>query len=133
MRSKWLAAAFLVAAALGSSSCGAVGPSNNVTDTFTDTLQPLIGDVKEFPFNVGKSGEYSIKIATLDPPKNVFLQVYFGTPSDFGCQIIQSNSVAYRGVTALSGAIQKGTWCAGILDLGSLTEAETFVLEVSHP
>jgi predicted small secreted protein len=133
MRTTRLAAALLVAAALASASCGTVGPGNNITESFTDTLQPFIGDHKEFPFNVGKTGEYSVKINSLDPPKNVFLQVYFGTPSALGCQVIQSNSVAYRGVTALSGAIQKGLWCVGIADLGSLAGPETFVLEVSHP
>lgn len=132
MRQTWMAAV-LLAAALMTESCGTVGPGDNVTETFTGTLQPFTGDHKEFPFNVGKTGEYSLKIASLDPPKNVFLQLYFGSPSDFGCQIIQVNSAAYTGVAGLSGAINKGLWCVGIADLGSLTQAETFTLEVSHP
>lgn len=132
MRSRWMAAPVL-AAALGSWSCGTVGPGDNVTETFTETLQPFIGDFKEHPFNVGKTGEYSLKIVSLDPAVNVFLGVYFGTPGDFGCQIIQQNLIATPGREALSGSIRKGLWCAGVADRGTLQQAETYVLEVRHP
>ncbi len=132
MGSKWIAAVAL-AAALGAAACGTVGPGDNITETFTDTLQPFVNDFKEFPFNVGKSGEYSVKIRSLDPAQNYFLDVYFGVPSDFGCQIAQENPIAVPGLQALSGAIRKGTWCVGIRDLGSLKQTEGFTLDVSHP
>jgi hypothetical protein len=129
---KWIAA-IVVALSLAAAACGTVGPENNVTQTFTGTLQPFINDFKEFTFSVGKSGEYSVKIASLNPPKNLFLEVYFGTPGSLGCSPIQDNISAYPGYTALNGAIQKGTWCVGIRDLGSLEQTRDFVLEVSHP
>jgi hypothetical protein len=132
MASKWIAAT-LVAVACGAAACGSVGPENNVKEQFTDTLQPFVSDFKEFPFNVGKTGEYSAEILSLDPPKNLFLDVYFGVPSDLGCQRVQDNPISVPGLQALSGAIRKGTWCVGIADLGTLPQAETFVLEVSHP
>lgn len=131
MRSKWTAAA--LAAALVSGSCSTIGPGDNVTETFSATLQPFIGDFHEHPFNVGKTGEYALKIASLTPAANVPLVVYLGTPSEFGCQVIQRSLIAYPGLTALSSSIRKGTWCVGVADGGTLKQAETYVLEVSHP
>jgi hypothetical protein len=123
----------VAAVALAAAACGTVGPGDNVTETFSDTLQPFIGDFKEHPFNVGKNGEYSVRIGALDPAVNLFLVVYFGVPSDAGCQIIQQNLIATPGREALSGEIRKGLWCVGIADRGTLTQAETYKLEVSHP
>ncbi len=127
-----LAAAVLCAAVLATISCGGVvDPSNNVTETFTGTLQP--GGVAAFPFSTSKSGEYAIKITALAPNTNIFLLTTYGVPQGGGCAPVAQNQFSALNTTALAGAITPGTWCVALQDLGVLTVPETFTLTVAHP
>jgi hypothetical protein len=126
-----LAAAVLCAAAIATISCGGVvDPSKNVTESFNGTLQPGGGAV--FTFSTSKSGEYAIKLTALAPNTNVPLLITYGIVQSGQCGPIAQN---YGGLntTALSGAIQPGTWCVAIEDVGALTAEETFTVAVAHP
>ncbi len=129
MRVRW--AVGLLIATIGVAGCGSVGPSKNVSETFTGTLVPNQLDFHEFQFNVGKNGEYSLEY-TLTPAVNVFLYTYFGVPNG-ACAAVQENTLSAPGHVALSGAINPGSWCVGIQDLGAITQDEQFTLTVSHP
>lgn len=130
------AAAFGIAALLTVSCGGIVSPSNNVSETFSGTLEPFpsTASLIVFSFSTSKSGEFSVKITALAPATNLFLQTFYGQlQSDGSCGIIQANQFSTLNTTALAGAITPGKWCVGIRDIGTLSANETFTLTVAHP
>jgi hypothetical protein len=124
-------------AAIVTISCGGVvDPSNNQTENFSGTIQPLAagGTGFVFPFNVSKSGEYSITVTSLTPatPNNI-IGVGFGQFISGQCSPFTLNQFAVVGRTGSAGAIQQGSWCAIVFDPGILTAPVTFQANVKHP
>ncbi len=132
MKLKLFAALLLAASA---AACGGVvDPSQNVTENFSGTLNPGVGDSKIFNFTVSKSGEYSIEVTSANPATtNNILGVGFGVVVSGTCSPYSLNPIATIGRTGSAGAIQPGTWCAIIYDPGILTQATTFQAWVKHP
>ena len=130
-------AGVLIVAALVTVSCGGVvDPSQNVTSTFSGTLEPYpsANSSKLFTFTTSKSGEFSVKITALAPNTNVFLDTLYGqSVSADSCSPFQDNQFSVLNTTSLSGAITPGTWCVVIRDIGRLTANEDFTLGVAHP
>ena len=120
----------LLALALVSASCKISSPSNNQKETFSGTLQP--SGRSDFSFNVNKNGEYQIKVTALNPSVSV-VGIAFGTPSVAGCVAVEANSNAILNVQALGDAISPGAYCGVIYDVGALTTAVQYTVEVSHP
>ena len=133
-----LAAAMIVG--LVASACGGpTDPSQNVTDTFSGSVQPFqAGPVHTF--NIPNLGEFSVSLTAITPG-NTFLGVLYGQPSGSGCTAIQQNvaSSSNLGRTVLTGQIIiKGTYCVQAFDpvnlTGSpLTVAQNYTLQVRHP
>ena len=133
-----LAAALIVG--LAAAACGGpTDPSNNVTDTFSGSVQPFsVGP--GHTFNIPNLGEFSVSVTAISPG-NTFLGVLYGQPSGNGCAAIQQNvaSSANLGRTVLTGQIIiKGTYCVQAFDpiniTGSpLTVAQNYTLQVRHP
>ncbi len=110
---------------------GVVSPSQNQTTTIEGVLQ--VGGSALHNFNVTKNGEYTVTIASLNPPANVFLVLLIGQVFSGQCVPIQQTNFAVVGRSALAGPITQGTHCVVIADPGTLTVAETYVIRVSHP
>jgi len=130
--------ALLIASVLGGISCGSVtSPSNNVTDTFSGTLEPR--GLKIHPFSVSATGEVSVKITSLQPNPNLLLGTAVGQPqSDGACaysQRIFPSEFAAVNIVSVTGPIEKGSWCVAIYDPlpGRLAVASAYTLTVSHP
>jgi hypothetical protein len=134
MRSRF-AAALGIAALLTMSCGGVVSPSDNVSESFSGTLDPATSNnIAIFAFTTTKSGEFNVKITALAPTTNVFLLTFYGqAQAGNNCGIIQANQFSTLNTTALAGAITPGTWCVGIQNQGTLAAAETFTLTVAHP
>jgi hypothetical protein len=130
-------AGVLIVAALVTVSCGGVvDPSQNVTTEFKGTLEPYpsANSSKLFTFTTSKSGEFSVKITTLAPNTNVFLDTLYGQAvAADSCSPLQDNQFSVLNQTSLSGAITPGTWCVVIRDIGTLKANEDFTLAVAHP
>ena len=130
-------AGVLIVAALVTVSCGGVvDPSQNVTSTFSGTLEPFpsANSSKLFTFTTSKSGEFSVKITALAPNTNVFLDTVYGqSVAADSCSPFQENQFSVLNQTALSGAITPGNWCVVIRDIGTLKANEDFTLTVAHP
>ena len=120
---------------------GPVDPSQNKTDTFSGTAQPLnVGPLNTF--NVPNLGEITVSLTSL-MPGNVAAGVAYGQPQGNGCLPIQQNAVgtASIGRTALSGQILiKGTYCVVVFDpsgvllnIAPWPVAQTYTVTVSHP
>ena|SRR5262245_6504888 len=134
-----LAVALLVLLVVG---CGGpTKPSDNVTDSFTGTVQPSSSDIKLF--DIGNTGEITVKLVTLTPGTNVLVGVLYGQNGSGGCQPVQTNSLVTNnniGHTVLSGSILiKGQYCLAVFDPYTVSTgapwpvAQTYTIEVNHP
>ena len=132
--------AALVVAVIATACGGFTDPSNNQTETFSGTVQPL--GATSHLYTVSNSGEFSISVTAITPG-NVFLGVGYGQPGANGaCGLIQNNVInqSQIGRTALSGQILiKGQYCVAILDpallanIAALPVPETYTVQVRHP
>jgi hypothetical protein len=137
MRPRIVPAVALAVACAVMFACGGItSPSNNVTDTFSGTIQPA-GDGGLRAFNVPSTGEYTVKVTALGPNTSVIIgvDVYQDTSNGncTGLQVYQRNTFVTLNVQALSGQIFSGHYCVRAFDVGGLTTATTYTLTVSHP
>jgi hypothetical protein len=122
----------LLAAALFTTACGGVvSPSQNQTRDLPGTLQP--GGSALHTFDVTKNGEFTVTLASLTPPVNVFMVLLIGQVFQGQCIPFQQTNFAVVGRSALTGPINQGAYCVVIADQGGLTQAVTYSIRVSHP
>ena len=113
--------------------CGGVSdPSKNVIETFSGTVP--VGGSAFNPFQVSRSGEFSITLVSLSPPAAVFVAVSLGSVFGGGCSPNQTNQLSTAGHTVLNGPITvPGTYCVRVDDEGFFTVPESYTVQVSHP
>jgi hypothetical protein len=108
-----------------------VDPSDNKTEQVTGLIE-LLGSGPVHTFSVSKRGEYSLLLNTLTPATGSLIALQFGQIVGSSCGYV--TIVAARiGTPALSGPIEKGTYCFVLSDPGTLTQAETYTLTMSYP
>jgi hypothetical protein len=119
-------------AALSMTACSdLVDPSKNKTEQVTGSLE-LLGTGPVHTFTVTKRGEYSLLLNSLTPATGSLIALSFGQIVANTCGYF--TQVAARiGSPALSGPIEKGTYCFSLSDPGTLTQAETYALTISYP
>jgi hypothetical protein len=138
MRSRLTVALIVV---LVSACGGPTKPSDNHVDQFTGTVQPSGSDLK--PFDIGNTGEFTVKLTALTPGTSVLVGVLYGQQAGGTCQPVQQPNYVNNssiGRTVLSGSIiVKGSYCVVVFDpVNVVTQspwpvAQTYGLEVSHP
>jgi hypothetical protein len=134
MRSSRIAAVLSLAVALSTWGCSSVtNPSNNQVVTLSGTI-PVRG-VASPPhnFSVGKNGEFRVRVLSLAPNNAVLIGVYLGQPAGAICNQAGSITTAGINTTAMSGPVNKGNYCLGVLDPNTLTTDTTYSIELSHP
>ena len=133
MHARFFGRAAVLLAALGAIACGSiVEPSNNVTETFTNIIQPG-GAYAAHPFSVSKSGEITVTVTNMNPAYNGFLSVAWLAANGNVCAgLIQQNSFAVVGRAAISSPIGKGSYCVAVFDPGFIVP-EAYTVTVSHP
>ena len=119
---------------------GPVDPSQNKTETFSGTVQPLNIDTRTF--EIQNLGELTVTVTALTPG-NVVVGVAYGQPSGASCFPVQQNAVSNTNIgrTALSGQIfLKGTYCVAVFDPSGILlniapwpVAQNYTVTVSHP
>src|SRR5262245_38037950 len=90
--------------------CGGVGPDKNNTNTqFSERLE--VGGFDIFQFNVGKNGEFSVRLTSLSN-SNAVLGMWVGQPGIGVCNPIVGyvTPAAVLDRDAISGFIQKGSY-----------------------
>ncbi len=135
MRARFATALAVALAGFITLNCGGIAsPSNNVTDTFSGTLQPQAA--LSHPFSVSKTGEFTVKLTAFAPNSNLLVGLAWTLASNDGTcttTTLQQNNFSSLNAQALGGQILAGKYCIFIFDVGSLTAAQTYTITVSHP
>jgi hypothetical protein len=141
MAQRHLVAALSLVLAAASCGGGPVPPSENVTTSFSGTVQPL-GFSDAVHFTVSNLGEYTVTLTALTPG-NVFVGIGWGQWTGSTCGLIagQTNvvSTANIGRGVLAGQIFiRGEYCVAVFDainFGAppLTVAQNYAGQVRHP
>jgi len=119
-----------VLVALAASACGGIAnPSNNQTETFTALVTPG-GNPGTREFTASKSGEITVTVTSMNPTYNGYLYVAWLGAGCIG--LIQPNQFALVGRPAISGPIQKGSYCIAAYDPGFIVP-EAYTITLSHP
>jgi hypothetical protein len=137
MRTRFVGALVLAAAGFITIACNGISsPSNNQVENFPGTLNPQGGGA--FPFTVGKTGEFTVKLTALAPTANALVGLALTMGNNDGTcttSVIfgQQNNFSSLNTQALGGQIFAGKYCILIYDPGTLTVAQTYTITVSHP
>jgi len=131
--------AALLLGALGSVGCGSDNTVTNPTDTgtpvsvtesFTDTL--TVNGGRTQAFTVNRAGTVTARIAALSPDDTITIGLSLGTWNGSVCQIILANDAAVLNSQITGTAQNTGQFCARIYDVGKLTGATDYTIEVTH-
>jgi hypothetical protein len=128
-------ASVLVAAGCGllEESSTSPTPTTPPTEAFSGTL--AVQGSSMFTFTVTQAGTVSVTLASLSPSSTVAVGLGIGTPSGTSsCTLTSSTPNAIAGSTAqLTVTANSGAWCVKVYDVGNLTAASTFTINVFHP
>ena len=130
--------ALSVLLALGSAACGDNNPTTtpdtsppvSVTESFSDTL--TVNGGRTTPFTVSRAGTVTAKITALSPDDSITIGLSLGTWNGAVCQIILANDAAVLNTTITGTAQGTGQFCARVYDVGKLTAATDYTIEVTH-
>ena len=100
------------------------------TETFTGTLTPR--SAMWHPFTVQVAGTIDVTLTSLSPVSTLTVGVGVGITPTNGCDVQAWNNAATTG-TILTSAINPGTFCVTVYDMGSVTDAVTYTVAVTHP
>lgn len=102
-----------------------------VTETFDGRLT-INGGVTH-PFAVDRIGAVTVRLAAVDPT-DVTIGLSLGTWNTGAnvCQVILRNDAAPGGATIVGTASVAGNFCVSVYDVGRLSQAILYTLEVSH-
>ncbi len=106
-------------------------PATPVTETFDGQL--TINGAVAHPFAVQRVGAVTVRLTAVDPT-DVTIGLSLGTwnPNLNTCQLIITNDTAVGGATVVGTASVAGAFCARVYDVGKLSRAILYTLDVTH-
>jgi hypothetical protein len=108
----------------------ASGP--RTTETFTGVLQPQASVVHGF--TVQQAGTLDMTLTSLSPLTSITVGFGVGLPSGTaGCDLQLGYTESARVGATLSGAIDPGSYCVALYDVGNVSQAVTYTITVIHP
>src|SRR5258706_10299652 len=112
-----------LATACGGDSASTTAPSTPSTDTFTSTL--AVRGAATHTFTLSAAGTLTVTLDAITPVAIVGLG--FGVPDASGaCGLTASVETAGGATDQLINAVQAGSYCVKIYDVGNLTQAASF-------
>jgi len=128
----------VLAAATGAVGCGSdnapTTPSEpaavSVTETFSDTV--TVNGAKTTPFTANRAGTVTAKLTALSPDDTITLGLSIGTWNGAACALSITNDAAKLNATVVGTAQATGQFCARVYDVGLLTAATNYTLEITH-
>jgi hypothetical protein len=134
----------VVAAACDDSNPAILQPDVNpatVTETFTGNLS--VQSVSSHSFIISRSGRISITLTAVSPPptseapSSPEVGIGIGIPSGLSCALNLGDKTTVTTTAAstpqISGIVIAGTFCVAVYDVGKLTEAVDYTVDVAHP
>ena len=122
----------LVAALLAGGCSGITDPSKNTVESFSGTVT-VLGAATTHNFSVGKNGEVSVRLTSITPNSASLLGTAIGQQFSGGCTTVAVNNFTGLNKDTFAGPIQKGAWCVQVFDSGTLSAAQNYTIQVSHP
>jgi hypothetical protein len=131
---------FLLALTLGA---GAACDDNTTTTTTPTT--PGTSTSESFPgavtvngavthqFAATQRGNVTATLSSIDPDASQTLGISLGTWNGTACQIIIANDQAVVGSSILGVVSGVGNLCVRVYDVGKLSRAENYKVDVTHP
>ena len=119
-----------VATACGGDSASTTAPSTAATDTFASRL--AVGGAATHAFTISTSSTLTVTLDTISPV--VVVGVGFGAAdaSSGSCTLTASVETAGGAADQLTNAVQAGSYCVKIYDIGNLTQTATFSISIAR-
>jgi hypothetical protein len=144
MRTMSAAAALPALALLTLTACGTTGDTSTATpttptvvgattETFNGTVNVGSSDVK--PFTVTASGgQLLVTLTAAGPPPTIIMGLGVGTYANSTCTLLSNGSVSTAAGASpqLSGAVNAGSYCVQVSDVGNQTAPVTYSVTVVH-
>jgi hypothetical protein len=102
-----------------------------VTETFNGVVNRNGAQVHTF--TTGASGQVTATLKFLVPDNTVKMGLALGTWNNTSCQLVISRTDAGEGTAVIGAVSALGTLCVYIHDVGNLTAATQYEIEVAHP
>lgn len=129
--------ALVAALATGCSSTPPTAPTTPTPDPITEppfagTL--TINGAQTTVFTTSAAGSVTVTVASLDPDPTGLLAIglSIGTWNGTQCQLILTNDNAGVGAGVIGSVAGAGSLCARVYDVGKLTEAVAFSVNIVH-
>jgi hypothetical protein len=130
-----------LAAVLGTAACSNNNPFTAPTDTSTPATsvtetfegQLTVNGAVAHPFAVQRVGGVTVRLTALDPT-DVTVGLSLGTwnANSNVCQVILANDTALGGATVVGTASTAGAFCVRVYDVGKLSRAILYTIDVTH-
>lgn len=128
-------AVFLVLAASACGDSSTTTPTTptpiTLTDTFTGTLTKNSGVTHTVV--TSNSGTVVATLTSVAPDSTLVVGLSLGTWNGNACQVVLSKDNAVQGSNVIGSASSAGNLCVRIYDVGNLTSAITYQIDVAHP
>ena len=103
------------------------------TDTWSSTLAPRGTSSRSLV--IPTAGTVTVTLASIALPATteVGLGIGISSPGGSGCFLSTSINASVASASTLTTAVDPGTYCVALYDLGTLTEVVGFRVSISHP
>ena len=136
--SRVLVTVFAGALTVGTVACGSNNaapttpsePAVSVTETYSDTV--TVNGAKTTPFTANRAGTVTAKLTALSPDDTITLGLSIGTWNGAACALSITNDSAKLNTSVVGTAQATGQFCARVYDVGQLTAATDYTIEITH-
>jgi hypothetical protein len=105
-------------------------PPTSVTESFTGTV--TVNGAFTQPFTVSTIGTVTVKLSALSPDDTVTVGLSLGTWNGANCALTITNDAALLNTTVTGTAQTVGQFCARVYDVGKLTAATDYTIDITH-
>jgi hypothetical protein len=105
-------------------------PPTSVTESFTATVT-VNGAITQ-PFTVSTIGTVTARLSALSPDDTVTVGLSLGTWNGAACALTITNDAAVLNTTVTGTAQTVGQFCARVYDVGKLTAATDYTIDITH-
>jgi hypothetical protein len=105
-------------------------PPTSITEAYTATV--TVNGANTQPFTVSTIGTVTAKLTALSPDETVTVGLSLGTWNGATCTLIITNDAAVLNTTVSGTAQTVGQFCARVYDVGKLTAATAYTIEITH-